>query len=99
MLLRILFTLCCSLLSAAEKQTYIYKTVGELKIEADVYCPPGSGRFPTILMFHGGALIMGDRNLNPKEVDPYLENGYAVLMVKKLTKHGNSLALVIDRPI
>jgi hypothetical protein len=31
MLLRILFTLCCSLLSAADKQTYIYKTVGELK--------------------------------------------------------------------
>src|SRR5262249_10937827 len=65
-------------LSAAEKQTYIYKTVGDLKIEADVYRPPGDGPFPGILMFHGGALMGGNRNVNPKQVDRYLAEGYVI---------------------
>jgi acetyl esterase/lipase len=70
----------CGLFSAfaAEKQTYVYKTVGDLKIEVDVYCPHGSGRFPAVLMFHGGALIVGNRNLNAKQTERYLDAGYAV---------------------
>ena len=46
--------------AAAEKQTYVYKTVGDLKIEADVYRPAGKGPFPAVLMLHGGALIVAD---------------------------------------
>jgi acetyl esterase/lipase len=65
--------------SAAEKQTYIYKTVGDLKIEADVYRPPGEGPFPAILMLHGGALMMGSRNLGSQQLDRYLGAGYAVV--------------------
>ena len=76
----IVLTLFCLLgLSAAEKQTYIYKTVGDLKIEADVYRPPGDGPFPGILMFHGGALMGGNRYVNPKQVDRYLAEGYVVV--------------------
>ncbi len=67
--------------AAAEKQTYVYKTVGDCKIEADVYRPAGEGPFPAILMLHGGALIMGNRNVNPKEVDGYLDAGYAVVSI------------------
>ena len=66
---------------AAEKQTYIYKIVGDCKIEADVYRPVGAGPFPAILMLHGGALIMGNRNVNPRNLDPYLAAGYAVVSI------------------
>jgi acetyl esterase/lipase len=66
---------------AAEKQTYVYKTVGDCKIEADVYRPVGEGPFPAILMLHGGALIMGNRNINPRNFDPYLAAGYAVVSI------------------
>ena len=67
--------------AAAEKQTYVYKTVGDLKIEADVYRPAGKGPFPAILMLHGGALIMGNRNVNPRQIDRYLGAGYAVVSI------------------
>jgi hypothetical protein len=53
MFLLILGVLCSSFLFAAEKQTYVYKTVGELKIEVDVFCPTKPGKYPTVLMFHG----------------------------------------------
>jgi acetyl esterase/lipase len=66
---------------AAGKQTYIYKIVGDCKIEADVHRPVGDGPFPSILMLHGGALIMGNRHVNPRNLDPYLAAGYAVVSI------------------
>src|SRR5690242_6433983 len=73
-------TFCCFFaVSAAEKQTYVYKTAGDLKIEADVYRPPGEGPFPAILMLHGGALMMGSRNVGSQQLDRYLGAGYAVV--------------------
>lgn len=67
--------------AAAEKQTYIYKTVGDCKIEADVYRPAGKGPFPALLMLHGGALIRSTRNVNPRNIEPYLAAGYAVVSI------------------
>jgi len=64
--------------SAAEKQTYIYKTAADLKIEVDVYRPAGEGPFPAVLMLHGGALIMGNRNVDPKQAERYVAAGYVM---------------------
>src|SRR5690349_15830347 len=65
--------------SAAEKQTYVYKTAGDLRLEADVYRPAGDGPFPAVLMLHGGALIMGNRNVDPKQADRYVAAGYVLV--------------------
>ncbi len=43
------------------KKTYIYKTVGELKIQADVYRPDDGLPRPVVVYLHGGALMFGGR--------------------------------------
>ncbi|MGB2823864.1 MAG: alpha/beta hydrolase, partial [Phycisphaerae bacterium] len=40
-------------------KTYAYKTVGKLKIEADVYRPDDTQPRPVLVWLHGGALMMG----------------------------------------
>ena len=40
-------------------KTYTYKTVGALKIEADVYRPDDTQLRPVLVWLHGGALMMG----------------------------------------
>ena len=42
-------------------QTYTYKTVGDLKIQADVYRPDDTTVRPVVVWIHGGALIIGNR--------------------------------------
>ncbi len=41
--------------------TYVYKTVGECQIKADVVAAAGAARRPAVMWIHGGALIMGSR--------------------------------------
>ncbi|MGA2068455.1 MAG: alpha/beta hydrolase [Thermoguttaceae bacterium] len=42
--------------------SYVYKTVGECQIKADVYpAAAAGGRQPAVVFIHGGALIMGSR--------------------------------------
>src|SRR5262245_20777025 len=43
------------------KKTYTYKTVGDTKIQADVYRPADTGVRPVVVWLHGGALIVGGR--------------------------------------
>ena len=60
------------------KQTYVYKTVGDCKIKADVYRMPGEEVRPAILWIHGGALIMGQRGSVPRDqLARYLDAGFA----------------------
>ena len=50
------------------KRTYTYKTVGEVRILADVYRKTDDIIRPAILYIHGGALIMGNRSwLDPAQ--------------------------------
>jgi acetyl esterase/lipase len=64
------------------KQTYVYKTVQDCPIHADVYRSPGEERRPAILWIHGGALILGDRSDLPREqLDLYLTAGYTVVSI------------------
>lgn len=66
------FALALALSSAAfaaddlTKTTHVYKTVDGLPIQADVYAPAGPGPHPVLVWFHGGALIVGNRDSVPK---------------------------------
>jgi acetyl esterase/lipase len=63
--------------------TYIYKTVRDCQIKADVY-RPSSGSTPTavIVYIHGGCLIYGSRkDINQRQLELYLQAGYAVVSI------------------
>ena len=50
------------------KQTHTFKTVGDLKVQADVYRPDDQTVRPVVVWIHGGALIMGNRKSVPKDL-------------------------------
>lgn len=53
---------------ALSKTTLVYKTVGPVKIEADVHRPPGTELRPVLVWLHGGALIVGSRTQVPRSL-------------------------------
>lgn len=64
------------------RSTYTYKTVGDLRIRADVYRRPGDAVRPAVLWLHGGALIMGNRRgLNAVQAEKYLDAGYTIISI------------------
>ena len=64
------------------KETYIYKTVDNHNIYADVYRYPDNESRPAIIWIHGGALIFGTRNwLPPDQLEQYLSNGFTVISI------------------
>jgi acetyl esterase/lipase len=64
------------------RSTYTYKTVGDLRIRADVYRKPADADTPVILWIHGGALIMGNRRgLNAVQAARYLDAGYTIVSI------------------
>jgi acetyl esterase/lipase len=65
---------------AAPKQTYTYKTVDEVKLQADVYRPEDETVRPVLVWLHGGALIMGGRNSVPQPLrDLCRAEGYVLV--------------------
>jgi acetyl esterase/lipase len=63
-------------------QTVVFKSVGACHIAADVYVPDTASPRPAILWIHGGALIVGTRDmLHPAQRDLYLDAGYVVVAV------------------
>lgn len=48
--------------AADDKQTFTYKTVDGLEIQADVYNAAPTPRRPAVIWIHGGALIVGHRS-------------------------------------
>src|SRR5438045_7077987 len=50
-----------------QKQTYTFKTVGDLKIQVDVYRADDSKARPVLVWLHGGSLVMGNRKSVPPE--------------------------------
>jgi acetyl esterase/lipase len=64
------------------RSTYTYKTIGDLRIRADVYTRPDDIIRPGILWIHGGALITGNRRgLHPLQAEKYLDAGYTVISI------------------
>jgi acetyl esterase/lipase len=50
------------------KETYTYKKVGEVKIQADVYRANDKQVRPVVVWIHGGALLMGSRSGVPQQL-------------------------------
>jgi acetyl esterase/lipase len=85
------------LLAPPSRQTYTYKTVGDLRIQADVYRPPGDAVTPAILWIHGGALIMGNREgIRRAQLEKYLQAGYTVVSIDYRLAPETKLAAIIE---
>lgn len=65
-----------------EKLTFTYKTVGALRLQADVYQPTDRGLRPVVVWIHPGALIMGSRAMLPAdELHRLLRAGFVVVAI------------------
>jgi acetyl esterase/lipase len=78
--------LLASLLPAADpplpKQTYTFKTVRDLKIQADVYRADDTKVRPVVVWIHGGALISGNRKSVPQNLlELCRDEGYALVSI------------------
>jgi acetyl esterase/lipase len=64
------------------KQTQTFKSVGDLKIQADVYRADDAKVRPVVVWIHGGALIMGNRKSVPRNLlDLCRDEGYALVSI------------------
>jgi acetyl esterase/lipase len=65
---------------APKKTTHVYKTVGDTKIQADVYRPDDKKVRSVVVWIHGGALIMGSRTGVPSQLlDLCRKEGFALV--------------------
>ncbi len=61
------------------KTTYVYKSVGETRIEVDVFRPADDKVRPVVVWIHGGGLINGNRAMIPAHVrDVCRSEGFAL---------------------
>jgi acetyl esterase/lipase len=66
--------------AALVKKSLTYKTVGDVKLQADVHRADDTTVRPVLVWIHGGALITGNRNSVPKHLlDLSRAEGYAVV--------------------
>jgi acetyl esterase/lipase len=64
------------------KKTYTYKTVGDCRIQADVYRADDSVVRPGVVWMHGGALIVGSRQGVPGGLrDLCRDQGYVLISI------------------
>jgi acetyl esterase/lipase len=69
-----------SLRAEIRKQTYTYKTVGTLPIQADVFQHDDAVIRPVVVWLHGGALINGNREgIDQRLKAAMLDSGYTVV--------------------
>ena len=65
---------------SVKPRSFVFKTVGDLKIKADVYAPKGAKARPVIAWFHGGALMMNSRSSVPPQIKELcLEEGFILV--------------------
>jgi acetyl esterase/lipase len=68
--------------SKFSQETFVYKSVDDTAIKADVYRLAGPQRRPVIIWIHGGGLIFGSRQmLPPDERDEFLNAGYVLVAI------------------
>ncbi len=65
---------------AEAARTFVYKTVGDAEIKADVFVPKAKGKHPVVAWYHGGALMFGHRSAVPKQLlDLCATNGFVLV--------------------
>jgi acetyl esterase/lipase len=63
-------------------KTYTFKTVGDVKVQADVYRADDKTVRPIVVWIHGGALITGNRKSVPKNLlELCRDEGYALVSI------------------
>lgn len=90
--------------SAAEPtvKTYTFKTFDSPtnQLQADVHRPPGDTVRPVIVFIHGGALMMGSREMTPKAgslLDALLGAGYTVVSIDyRLAPRAKLPEIIVD---
>lgn len=94
--------LCASLAAGAEdakfeKKTYVYKTVGDTKIEADVHRASDDKVRPVVMWIHGGAMIVGSRTSIPQNLlELCRKEGYALVSIDYRLAPGVKLVDIIE---
>ena len=63
-------------------KTFVYKTVGDLEIKADVHRANDNVKRPVVVWIHGGALINGHRaGISGRVKKMMLDEGYALVSI------------------
>jgi len=79
------------------RQTFVYKSVGDCEIRADVYRPQLEGNRAVILYIHGGALIFGHRGgIRHAELSRYLHAGFVVISIDYRLAPETKLAGIVE---
>jgi len=97
----LLLAYAVSLAAASNATTYTYKTVGDLKVELDVYLPstaaPASG-YPVFFAIHGGAYLLGSKQgaFSGKEATEALNRGWVIVSIDYRLWPSVSLQDILD---
>jgi acetyl esterase/lipase len=82
---------------AFRKKTYTYKTVGETKIQADVYRADDTKVRPVVVWIHGGALVLGSRTGIPRDLlELCRSEGYVLISIDYRLAPEVKLPAIID---
>ena len=81
---------CAAFVNAApyfNATTYVYKTVGDLQIELDVYVPPKfvppQSGYPVFFVIHGGAYVFGQKRaaFTDQEFNETMDRGWVLVSI------------------
>ncbi len=79
------------------KRTYVYKSVQDCQIQADVYQLQSDDQRPAILWMHGGGLIFGNRNsIPPEQIELYLKAGFTVISIDHRLAPETKLEMILE---
>ena len=99
--LLLIASILSSCLAAITIQTFVYKQVGDLQIQLDVYTPPtipASGKYPIFFCVHGGGDILGHKFMafNEQERNEALNRHWVVVSIDYRLIPGASLNDIIQ---
>ncbi len=81
----------------ASRETFTYKTVGNLSIKADAWSVSPKKRKPLAVWIHGGALIMGDRRgIDKSLLGELIKAGYNVVSIDYRLAPETKLAGILE---
>jgi len=97
----LLFTFAAYIGAAFNATTYIYKSLGDLKFELDVYLPPvapPSTGYPVFFAIHGGQYLYGSKNtaFTAQELTEVMNRGWALVSIDYRLLYGAVLRDMLE---